>query len=85
MEQRPDKTFIGWVAKGFDFLGHRIGTSGIGGVAASCWEGLQERVVRLYEQDAPPEVIRQRGGDYVRRWMRWVLRGVRDSWSLCAL
>jgi hypothetical protein len=37
-----------------------------------CWEGFQERVLRLYEQNAPPELIRQRIGDYVRRWKRMV-------------
>src|ERR1035441_6891496 len=48
------------------------------GVAPSAWERFQERVVRLYEQDAAPEEIRQRIGQYVRRWKRWVSSGVRE-------
>jgi hypothetical protein len=48
------------------------------GVAQSAWEGFQERVVRLYEHDAPLEEIRQRVGQYVRRWKRWVVSGVRE-------
>ena len=53
VEQHPDKTFIGRVEKGFTFLGYRIATAGVIGVAPSCWEGFQERVLRLYEQNAP--------------------------------
>lgn len=76
VEQHPDKTFIGRVVRGFTFLGYQIGAVGIIGVAPSCWKGFEERVLRLYEQNAPPDVIRQRIGDYARRWMRWVVSGV---------
>jgi hypothetical protein len=67
VEQHPDKTFSGRIARGFTFLGYWITAKGVTGVAPSTLEALQERVVRLYEQDAPPEEIRHRIGQYVRR------------------
>ena len=78
VEQHPDKTFIGRVERGFMFLGYQITATGVVGLAASCWEGFQERVLRLYEQNALPEVIRQRIGEYVRRWKRWAVSGIRN-------
>jgi hypothetical protein len=47
------------------------------GVAPSAWNGFRERVARLYEQNAPLEVIRRGVELYVRRWKRWVRSGVR--------
>ena len=79
VEQHPGKTFVGKVERGFDFLGYRISAEGIIGVAAPSVHAFQERVLRLYEQNAPPEVIRRRIGDYVRRWKLWVVSGIPDS------
>jgi hypothetical protein len=79
VEQHPDKTFIGRIERGFTFLGYWITEKGVTGVAPSAWEAFQEQVVRLYEQDAPQEEILRRIGQYVRRWRRWVLSGVRDA------
>jgi hypothetical protein len=76
VEQHPDKTFIGRIERGFTFLGYWITQKGVTGVAPSAWQGFQERVARLYEQDAPPEQARRRIEQYVRRWKRWVLSGV---------
>jgi len=78
VEQHPDKTFIGRIARGFTFLGYWITEKGVTGVAPSAWEGFQERFARLYEQDAPREETLRRIGQYVRRWKRWVLSGVRE-------
>lgn len=72
------RTFIGRIERGFTFLGYWITEKGVTGVAPSTWEAFQERVARLYEQDAPPEEIRRRIEQCVRRWMRWVVSGVRD-------
>jgi hypothetical protein len=60
-------------------LSIRITEKGVTGVAPSSWDAFQERVARLYEQNAPLEEIR-RGVEllYVRRWNRWVNSGVRD-------
>ena len=53
VEQHPDKTFVGWIKRGFTFLGYWITEKGVTGVAPSAWQGFQERVARLYEQNAP--------------------------------
>ncbi|MGD1092890.1 MAG: reverse transcriptase domain-containing protein [Bryobacteraceae bacterium] len=82
VEQHPDKTFIGRIERGFTFLGYWITEKGVTGVAPSTWDGFQERVARLYEQDAPQQETRRRIGQYVRRWRRWVLGGLGASFSL---
>ena len=48
------------------------------GVAPSSWEAFQERLGRLYEQNAPLEDIRRGVELYVRRWKRWVVSGLGD-------
>lgn len=40
--------------------------------------GFQERTVRLYEQDGPPEEIRRPVGQYVRPWKQWAAGGIQD-------
>jgi hypothetical protein len=81
VEQHPDKTFVGRIERGFTFLGYWITEKGVTGVAPSTWEAFQERVARLYEQNAPQEEILRRIGQYVRRWQRWVLSGLGDDRS----
>ena len=65
VQQHPDKTFIGRIERGFDFLGYAFSPEGIA-VAVKTVEKFVERVSQLYEQDA------LRLGDYVRRWLRWI-------------
>ena len=77
VEQHPDKTSIGRIARGFTFLGYWITAEGVAGVAPSAVQNFEERKARLYEQNAPPEVNRERVELYVRRWRQWVLAGVR--------
>jgi len=72
VRQHPDKTFIGRVSRGFDFLGYRITSAGIVGVAGRTLENFVERLSQLYEQGARVACI----GEYVRRWWRWVFAGV---------
>jgi len=70
VRQHPDKTTIGRIARGFDFLGYRFSTAGL----AVAWQTVERCVARiclLYEQGAAMSRI----GDYVRRWVR----GWRDS------
>jgi hypothetical protein len=73
VEQHPDKTFVGRVSRGFEFLGYAITTPGIVGVAKKTLERFVERVTRLYEQGADSARI----ADYVRRWRVWVLSRLR--------
>jgi hypothetical protein len=44
VERRPDTTFIGWIKRGFTFLGYGIPEKGVTGVAPSTWDAFQERV-----------------------------------------
>ena len=81
VEQHPEKTFIGRITRGFTFLGYWMTEKGVTGVAPSAVVGLQERVARLYEQNAPPEEIRRGVAQYVRRWQRWVRSGVQSCFS----
>ncbi|MGO8735913.1 MAG: hypothetical protein ACLQVM_24325 [Terriglobia bacterium] len=59
-----------------------ITKQGVGGLTPSAWEAFRGRVARLHEQDAPREEILRHIGQYVRRWKRWVLSGVREYGSL---
>lgn len=49
--KHPDKTFIGRISKGFDFLGYWFSTSGIS-IAAKSNKRMLQRSLRLYEQGA---------------------------------
>jgi len=67
----PDKTFIGRISRGFDFLGYWFTPEGLG-IALKTVERFAERVSQLYEQGAGKNRIEE----YVRRWWRWVRSGV---------
>lgn len=54
--KHPDKTFIGRVAKGFDFLGYWFTPVGLG-IARKTVERMVENMRRLYEQGASEERI----------------------------
>jgi hypothetical protein len=71
VRQHPDKTFIGRIERGFDFLGYQFGPSGLG-IARPTVERFVERARRLYEQGAD----RLRIDEYVRRWWKWVTAGI---------
>ncbi|MCP4107624.1 MAG: reverse transcriptase [Desulfobacteraceae bacterium] len=72
LDKHPDKTFIGRISRGFDFLGYQFSSCGLVGVAVKTVERFAERVSRLYEQGADSERI----GEYARRWVRWVRSGI---------
>ncbi len=57
VEQHPDKTFIGPIRRGFDFLGYRFQSDGLGSVARQTIERFVKRTTRLYEQGADLERI----------------------------
>jgi RNA-directed DNA polymerase len=60
--QHPDKTFIGWAARGIDFLGFHLASIDFT-VAKTASNRFVERIVRLYEQGADAVRI----GQYARR------------------
>ncbi len=75
MEKHPDKTFIGRIETGFDFLGYRFGPDGLS-VAKKTFENFVARAIRLYEQEPGEAFASARLGLYVRRWVRWVRAGL---------
>jgi len=75
MGQHPDKTFVGRISRGFDFLGHRISPAGLIGLARQSVQQTIERINQLYEQGA--DTIRI--GRYVRHWWAWVRGGLREK------
>ena len=72
--KHPDKTFIGRVARGLDFLGYWFSSAGLG-IAWMTVERMVENMRRLYEQGAPDERIEA----YFQRWCRWVTGGISDK------
>ena len=66
----PDKTFIGKIGKGFDFLGYRLTLSGLR-VALETIRRFQHKLTVLYEQGADKNRIRK----YVTNWKRWTYSG----------
>ncbi len=74
LEKHPDKTFIGRIERGFDFLGYHFSLAGLT-VAKQTITNFIEKASRLYEQErgtvasvSPLEV-------YVGQWVRWAMSG----------
>ena len=70
LEKHPDKTFIGLIEKGFDFLGFYFSRKGLQ-VAQSTLNNLYIKAARLYEQSPPAPEGAERVGRYIKRWLRW--------------
>ncbi len=77
LEKHPDKTFIGKIERGFDFLGHHFNRDGLR-VAKATIQRFVERAARLYEQEREDRDGSSALGTYVRRWNGWVTGGVGD-------
>ncbi len=75
LEKHPDKTFIGRIEKGFDFLGYHFGPDGLS-MATRTVENFVARAIRLYEQEPGGPFGSSRFGLYVRRWVRWASAGL---------
>ena len=75
LEKHPDKTFIGKIERGFDFLGYRFGAPVLT-LAAVTIEKFVEHATLLYEQERRQRVRAPLLGDYVRRWTRWAKGGL---------
>jgi hypothetical protein len=48
LEKHPDKTLIGRMERGFDFLGYRLGIGGIS-IAKKTIDNFLARMILLYE------------------------------------
>ncbi|NCT57270.1 MAG: hypothetical protein GW760_06135 [Legionella sp.] len=65
LKMHPDKTFLGCIKKGFDFLGVHFGVTP--GLSATTLERHQTKLAQRYAQGASSACI----GDYVARWTSW--------------
>jgi hypothetical protein len=79
LEKHPDKTFIGRIEKGFDFLGYHFSREPLR-VAGKTREKHVLHIIRLYEQlrkkKATPEEVASTLGLYVKRWHCWTQAGL---------
>jgi len=73
IEKHPDKTEMGRVERGFDFLGYHYSSDGLS-VAKVTLERCSAKIALLYEQRANREARQQ----YVRRFVIWLYAGVRS-------
>jgi RNA-directed DNA polymerase len=69
LEKHPDKTAMGRIEKGFDFLGYHFSPQGIS-LAQKTIDNFVEKALRLYEQE-PPHRRMKRLGEYCHRWVGW--------------
>jgi RNA-directed DNA polymerase len=81
LEKHPDKTFIGRIEKGFDFLGYHFSRKALA-VAEKTITNFVERLSRLYEQSHNAQNRALRLGNYVRRWMGWAQAGLGSMGSI---
>ncbi|HIF9114915.1 TPA: reverse transcriptase domain-containing protein [Photobacterium damselae] len=74
-KQHPDKTFIGRIDKGFDWMGFQFARDGIVDIAPRSLKKILENIQRLYEQ-AP-----QRVAEYVNRSLSYFIGNFRTLTS----
>jgi RNA-directed DNA polymerase len=74
LAKHPEKTFIGRIEKGFDWLGYHISRAGLR-VATTTLQHFVTRSLRLYEHALREGGTFSQRGDDVRRWLRWIIRG----------
>ena len=84
LEKHPDKTFIGKVEKGFDFLGYHFSPRGLM-IANITWTKFVARLHRLYEQEQAGREGPAALGLYVQRWVRWTRAGLHHPGNLILL
>ena len=82
LEKHPEKTFIGRIEKGFDFLGYHFSRTGLT-VAKTTLENFAARAIRLYEQEPGEPLDSSRLGEYVKRWSGWVRAGLTTTSAGC--
>lgn len=82
LDLHPDKTYLGRIDKGFDFLGYHHAPRHFS-LAEVTRARFHARCCRLYEQhrqeaSANPARVFPALDDYVRRWRRWARAGLGD-------
>ena len=80
----PDKTWVGRVEQGFDFLGYHLSRDKMT-VAQATVERCVTRIRRLYEQERRRPLQPSALGVYVSRWWRWAESGLPELGPLTSL
>ena len=75
LEKAPDKTFIGRIERGFDFLGYHLHQGRLS-LAEKTVEKYAEHTRRLYERERGKQHCFSPLGKYVRRWVAWAHAGI---------
>ena len=83
LEKHPDKTFIGRITRGFDFLGYHFGIGALT-VADATIERFVAHAILLYEQGRMERIKAPLLGMYVRRWRGWAKAGVHGLGDDCS-
>ncbi|WP_226980357.1 reverse transcriptase domain-containing protein [Vibrio navarrensis] len=78
--QHPDKTFIGRVAKGFDWLGYQLNENGLCGVAPRALSYFAAKCRQCYAQALSQGLSESQASEkvaaYGQRWQQWCCAGV---------
>ena len=78
LEKHPDKTFIGRIERGFDFLGYHFSPERLS-VAKKTIENFIEKASRLYEQKRSAGSSVTALEVYVRQRLRWSRAGLESG------
>ena len=78
LKQHPDKTTIGRIKKGFDFLGCQFGEEKLT-VSTKTLNNHIRRLTQLYEQKKHLPNWQMLLDDYRRHWIKWVYGGIESS------
>ncbi len=81
VEKHPDKTFIGRIERGFDFLGYHFTREGLS-LAKQTIVNFIEKASRLYEQKRRTGLAASPLEMYVRRWVRWARSGLVSGYRM---
>jgi len=80
VEKHPDKTFIGRIERGFDFLGYHFSRVGLT-IARKTIANFITKASRLYEQKRSTVLADAALEMYVKRWARWAKSGLEAKMS----
>jgi RNA-directed DNA polymerase len=78
LKQHPDKTTIGRIKNGFDFLGYQFGKDKIT-VSIRTLQNHIRRITQLYEQKKHLPNWKMLLDDYRQHWVTWVYSGIPSS------
>ncbi len=78
IKQHPNKTFIGRISTGFDFIGYYFSFAPLQ-LATVTIKKFVLHIFRLYEQQSTADNTAALLEQYVKRWLRWTWAGLSDT------